>query len=253
MLAPTLVLSTFLTLTSAPSRPAPHASVVAQNQEWRGAPPAVAPTPPSQSSMRGYPVEAPPPPPREVVAPRAGFVWISGHHEWRNGRYFWIGGVWEREQPGRRWQAGRWERQGDRYVWFPGAWVGAAPPPPPPPQAVYIAPPPPPPPLPPETQDRSPGDPNQIWIPGAYEWRGDRYVFVRGRWDRARPGRRWNPGHWDREGDRNVWRQGDWGDEARRDEHRERMDDKHERHEERKEDRRERHEERRDDRRDDRR
>jgi hypothetical protein len=35
-----------------------------------------------------------------------------------------------------------------------------------------------------------------VWIPGSYEWRSDRWVWVDGYWTRSRPGYRWEPARW---------------------------------------------------------
>ena len=54
-----------------------------------------------------------------------------------------------------------------------------------------------------------------VWVPGHWEWRGHRHVWMQGYWVKARPGYhhreprwvehggRWNmqPGGWDRDGD----------------------------------------------------
>lgn len=35
-----------------------------------------------------------------------------------------------------------------------------------------------------------------VWIPGSYEWRTNRWVWVDGYWTEARPGYRWKPARW---------------------------------------------------------
>ena len=68
-------------------------------------------------------VEPPPPPPPQVEvmpAPRPGWVWIPGVHEWRDGRYVWVPGRWEHERRGRDVAAGHWERREGRQVWVEG-------------------------------------------------------------------------------------------------------------------------------------
>jgi hypothetical protein len=44
-------------------------------------------------------VGGPPPPPvvdyRPWAPPYPGAVWIAGHHEWRDGRWVWIGGYYD--------------------------------------------------------------------------------------------------------------------------------------------------------------
>src|SRR5215471_3564890 len=103
-----LALATTTAPAGAPS-PAHHHAARTQLAQWRG------------------PRQAPPPPRVERVEPRRGQVWIPGRYEWRDNRYLWAGGRWEREQPGRRWHPGRWQWQGNGYAWIEGEWVDAAP------------------------------------------------------------------------------------------------------------------------------
>jgi hypothetical protein len=57
---------------------------------------------------------APPAPQYEVVpAPRAGYVWAAGHHEWRNGNYVWVPGHWVTARNGYDYQAHRWVQRGN--------------------------------------------------------------------------------------------------------------------------------------------
>jgi hypothetical protein len=70
-----------------------------------------------------YPTAPPPAPQAEPPQrPRAGYVWIAGNYEWKDGDYAWTPGHWERQKASQRWVDGHWDRQGDRYVWIPGAW-----------------------------------------------------------------------------------------------------------------------------------
>lgn len=47
-----------------------------------------------------------------------------------------------------------------------------------------------------EMMMRAPG-PHHVWVPGYYEWRGNRYKWNRGRWMRPPRGRHvWVPGYW---------------------------------------------------------
>jgi hypothetical protein len=65
----------------------------------------------------------PPPAPRAESAPaRAGYVWIAGRYDWRDGAYQWIPGHWERERANQVWNPGRWELRGGTYVWIEGRW-----------------------------------------------------------------------------------------------------------------------------------
>jgi hypothetical protein len=75
---------------------------------------------PNQQVVR---MPAPPPPIEEDPgAPRSGFVWVRGHHQWINNRYEWVAGHWERERANLRWYDGRWEQRGDQWVWIEGGW-----------------------------------------------------------------------------------------------------------------------------------
>jgi hypothetical protein len=75
--------------------------------------------------VRGYPVEAPPPPQVENPGTKAGFIWIEGHYAWENGAYVWKNGHWERPMARKKWNPGRWELQGDRYIFIEGGWIDA--------------------------------------------------------------------------------------------------------------------------------
>jgi hypothetical protein len=68
-------------------------------------------------------------------------------------------------------------------------------PPPPPPQDVVVV---------------QPG-PDYIWIAGAYDWSGARWVWVPGRWEHpARPGAVWVRGDWHHEAHGYRWEHGHW-------------------------------------------
>lgn len=67
---------------------------------------------------------APPSPVYEAVpAPRSGYVWAPGHHEWRNGQYTWVQGHWLQQRPGYAYVAPRWvERGNGRWHMVGGNW-----------------------------------------------------------------------------------------------------------------------------------
>ncbi|ROZ77036.1 YXWGXW repeat-containing protein [Ramlibacter sp. WS9] len=57
---------------------------------------------------------APPAPVYEAApAPRHGYVWAPGHHEWRNGQYVWIQGHWLAARTGYEYREPRWVQRGD--------------------------------------------------------------------------------------------------------------------------------------------
>jgi hypothetical protein len=147
--------------------------------------------------VRPYPVDPPPPPAPENYAPRPGYVWVPGFHEWRNGAYVWRIGHWEQEQPGQRYVAARWVLQGDRYVLIPGRWEVAA--------VAYPTQPPPAP-----VVERWEPRRGYVWVPGFHEWRNGAYVWVGGHWEAERAGQQWVAGRWEPRGDRYVWVPGDW-------------------------------------------
>lgn len=51
--------------------------------------------------------------------------------------------------------------------------------------------------------------PNAIWIPGEWEWRGGRYVYINGYYVRHR-NREWIAGHWRNVPNGYVWVRGHW-------------------------------------------
>src|SRR5438874_11940770 len=85
----------------------------------------------------GGPTEEPPPAREENMAPRAGFVFVHGHWDWK-GKWDWVPGHWERERAGKHWRAGRWDHKDSKWVYVEGDWEAgeAAPPPAAPPPAT---------------------------------------------------------------------------------------------------------------------
>ena len=65
----------------------------------------------------------PPAPVYEVVPPpRAGYVWVPGHHRWEHGRHVWVKGHWIAERPGHRWMPDRWVQADGGWRHVPGYW-----------------------------------------------------------------------------------------------------------------------------------
>jgi hypothetical protein len=49
-----------------------------------------------------------------------------------------------------------------------------------------------------------------VWVPGNWEWRGRRYVWMNGHYVRGRPGYRYAEPVWEQRGERWVKRPGMW-------------------------------------------
>src|SRR5687768_6022050 len=45
----------------------------------------------------------------------------------------------------------------------------------------------------------------QVWIAGQWEWRGNKWVWKAGRYERRQKGKRWADGRWDKDGSRWKW------------------------------------------------
>src|SRR5919197_4675511 len=89
-----------------------------------------------------------------------------------------------------------------------GAWLMPGVLPPAVAQPADVAPQPPPPP-----QGESPGpppNPDAVWIPGHWQWRGGKYEWAAGRWETAPPGSSYVPGRHKKTGPGWVWEPGRW-------------------------------------------
>lgn len=91
--------------------------------------PVYAPPPSEGPPVEAVVAEPPPPPPPVVevvtVCPGPGYIWINGCHEWRAGRYVWVGGYWARPvRPGAVWVVGGWRSSGHGRgrEWHGGHW-----------------------------------------------------------------------------------------------------------------------------------
>ena len=152
----------------------------------------------------------PPPPPRpeKADAPRAGFVWVAGEWDWRGGKYEWVAGHWERERAGKRWRPSRWEQRDGVYTRTPGDWDDDKTPP----VANDDRPRQPPPP--PRTENAGPARAGFVWIEGEWDWRGGKYEWVAGHWERERAGKRWRQSRWELRDGVYTRTAGDWMDQS---------------------------------------
>ena len=58
-----------------------------------------------------------------------------------------------------------------------------------------------------------------VWVPGYWDWRGNRHVWMRGHWERERHGYYWHPNRWIERDGHYVLEKGRW-DRERYAEHR---------------------------------
>lgn len=49
-----------------------------------------------------------------------------------------------------------------------------------------------------------------VWVPGHWQWRGNKYVWVSGHWETNARGRTWVPGRWEKRPRGWVWVSGHW-------------------------------------------
>jgi len=66
--------------------------------------------------------DAPPPPIVEEVKPKAGFIWVKGYYEFKDGDFEWVAGHWERERAGKRWGDAHWDNVGGKWTFTAGTW-----------------------------------------------------------------------------------------------------------------------------------
>lgn len=66
------------------------------------------------------------------------------------------------------------------------------------------------PPPPPRREVVPPPRRGQVWVPGHWEWRGNRHVWMEGYWVKARPGHRYREPRWVERNGRWEFRQGGW-------------------------------------------
>jgi hypothetical protein len=67
--------------------------------------------------------------------------------------------------------------------------------------------------LPPPSERREtipPPRPGHVWIPGYWDWKGDRYAWISGHWEAERRGCHWVPHRWISRNGRWVLQAGGW-------------------------------------------
>lgn len=119
------------------------------------------------------PIEEVPP----DMKPEGASTWIPGYWSYDDERrdFIWVSGVWRVSPPGYRWMPGYWQdAQGQGFQRVSGYWM---------PERVeettYL-------PQPPQSIEAGPTSAapaaNQFWVPGSWQWRGDRYAWQPGYW-----------------------------------------------------------------------
>lgn len=115
------------------------------------------------------------PPPGEILEtpanerPDSGVVWISGYWAWDDeaNRYVWVSGVWRVPPPDKTWLPGRWQSGADGWQYVSGAWLSPGD------EQMQLLPPPPP----PQPEQAPAVAAGQVFVPGTWVYRGDRYAW----------------------------------------------------------------------------
>src|SRR5262249_45078856 len=113
--------------------------------------------------------------------------WIPGYWSWNEDAqdFLWVSGVWRQVPPGRRWVPGYWTEADNGWQWVSGFWAPAdreeLPYQPPPPASLDTGP-----------SAPAPND-DSSYIPGAWNYQANQYVWQPGAWQANRPGQVWIP------------------------------------------------------------
>ena len=129
----------------------------------------------------GVVVPKAPPNPIEEIPPAerpegANVTWIPGYWAWDDERndFLWVSGTWRSLPPGREWIVGYWGKTDQGYQWTSGYWADAKAE-----ETAYL-------PEPPASLEQGPNvaapSPDDVWAPGYWVYRENRYA--------------WNPGCW---------------------------------------------------------
>ena len=113
------------------------------------------------------PNAAPPAPRAERVRQRRGYIRTQGTYQWRNGRWVWVAGRYEREQQNKVWVDARWEQQNGVWVFVEGGWRDPIP--------LYPTQPPP-----PAQAENAPPRPGDTWVPGRVDVPNGSYGWLAG-------------------------------------------------------------------------
>jgi hypothetical protein len=182
----------------------------------------------AQTGLQVYIGSAPPAPRYEAIpAPRSGYVWAPGYWNLQNDRHVWMEGRWEPVRSGYQYQRAEWERQNDGWRLNRGGWV----------QVsdngrgydrdrdveyIRVAPPPP-------RYERTPrARRGYVWVPGYWNWRGDRHEWIRGTWMRERSGYVYAQPNWVQRDGQWFMEQGRWERSRGRDRDRDGIPDRYE-------------------------
>jgi hypothetical protein len=101
-------------------------------------PPPGPPGPPPPVVNDHRPHQPPPPNRAETATMKPGFVWVTGRWDWKDDKWAWIDGHYERQRAHKRWREARWEAKDGAYALVDGDWIDenappqVAPPVPPP-------------------------------------------------------------------------------------------------------------------------
>ncbi|MCE9563563.1 MAG: hypothetical protein K8U57_16095 [Planctomycetes bacterium] len=147
------------------------------------------------AEVRGQGMTAPkaPPAPIPELPPETkpdgqNVQWISGYWMWSDDQkdFVWVSGFWRNAPAGRAWSAGQWKQVGGQWAYLPGTWRATD-------QnswRIDL-------PKPPESVENGPStpasNPNGLWIPGAWEFRNEQYVWRPGYWANPNGNQMWVP------------------------------------------------------------
>jgi hypothetical protein len=153
--------------------------------------------------------KAPPPPipelPPDTKPDGKNVKWIPGYWQWDDAKqdFIWVSGFYRDVPPNRDWQAGKWTDQNGKWTYTPGWWrptnmnnwrIDM----PEPPKSV-------------ESGPSTPSDdPNAVWIPGAWEYRNEKFVWRAGYWANRNGNMMWTPGQYVQTGSGYAYAPGFW-------------------------------------------